>query len=132
MQKGIVDSRFSQAIDLFNRQEFFACHDVLEEIWSETLSAEREFLQGLIHAAVALFHFEEGNLGGARKMHDSALRYLAPFDDCFCGVDLGRFRREFDGCFEPLLGMHDSYPGNVTLDAARIPRLHQCDGTRAT
>lgn len=119
-----IDPNFAHAMDLFNHQEFFACHDVLEELWSQTLGAEREFLQGLIHAAVALFHFEEGNLGGARKMHDSALRYLAPFGDGFCGIDLDRFRREFDCCFEPLLGTHASYPSNVTLDAARIPRLH--------
>lgn len=118
------DTRFSEALGLFNRQEFFACHDVLEEIWSETLSGEREFLQGLIHAAVALFHFSEGNLSGARKMHDSALRYLAPYGDRHRGVDLGRFRMEFDRCFAPLLGEHQSYPGDVEIDSALIPELH--------
>jgi uncharacterized protein len=110
---------------LFNRREFFACHDLLEELWSETLSEDREFLQGLIHAAVALFHFEESNLTGARKMHDSALRYLAPYGETCFGIDLDRFRAEFDACFAPLLGTHTEYPGSVRLDESRIPKLHR-------
>lgn len=121
------DPRFLESIELFNRQEFFACHDVLEEIWSETLSDEREFLQGLIHAAVALFHFSEGNLTGARKMHDSALRYLAPYGDSQNGVDLQAFRTDFDRCFKPLLGERDSYPRDVVLDDSLIPRLRIVD-----
>ena len=121
----LFDPRFSQAIELFNRQEFFACHDVLEELWSETLSADREFLQGLIQAAVALFHFGEGNLTGARKMHDSALRYLAAYGGDHWDVDLARFRAEFDRSFAPLLGAHPDYPRDVRLDQTLIPRLHR-------
>jgi predicted metal-dependent hydrolase len=118
------DPRFQEAIELFNRQEFFACHDVLEDLWSETLGPERDFLQGLIHAAVALFHFSEGNLGGARKMHDSALRYLSDYGADYCDLDLTRLRSEFDHCFEPLLGAHDRYPAPIELDPVLIPRLH--------
>lgn len=117
------DERFADALRLFDNGEFFACHDVLEEIWSETLDGNRQFLQGLIHAAVALFHFGEGNLGGARKMHDSALRYLAPYGPTHEGVDLEQFVQDFNFCFEPLLGAVSGYPAGAALDPARIPRL---------
>ena len=83
------DPRFPQAIELFNAEEFFACHDVLEEIWSETLDEDRNFYQGLIHAAVALFHFTEGNLGGARKMCSSAMAYLSGYAGVHRQIDLG-------------------------------------------
>src|SRR6185436_12331677 len=96
------DSRFEQALALFNAREFFACHDVLEEIWGETLDG-REFYQGLIHMAVALFHFGEGNLGGARKMASSALRYVEPFRPACQGVDLDRLVDDFQACFAELL-----------------------------
>ncbi|MCA9088337.1 MAG: DUF309 domain-containing protein [Planctomycetaceae bacterium] len=119
----MTDPRFSEAIELFNAQEFFACHDVLEELWSETLDESREFYQGLIHAAVALFHFSEGNLGGARKMHDSAVRYLAPYGDTCRGLELRRFRVEFDHCFEELLQVSSGYPQGVAIDPQRIPLL---------
>ena len=114
---------FAQAIQLFNEREFFACHDLLEELWSESLGAERDFLQGLIHAAVALFHFTEGNLTGARKMHDSALRYLQNSGENHRGLDLQRFRRDFDDCFAPLLEPHQGYPVHVCIDETKIPSI---------
>lgn len=117
------DPRFDEAILLFNTQEFFACHDVLEEIWSETLSDKREFLQGLIHAAVSLFHLTEGNYGGARKMHDSTVRYLSPYRPACSGIELDEFLVQFDRCFEPILGTHQSYPTDVSVDESLIPNL---------
>lgn len=119
-----IDPRFQEAIDLFNAREFFACHDVLEEIWGETL-AGREFYQGLIHAAVALFHFGEGNLGGARKMAGSAIRYLEPFQPACRGVDVERLIGEFRACFAELLAPHTAYPAGLILNEQRIPRIHQ-------
>ncbi|QDT31044.1 DUF309 domain-containing protein [Thalassoglobus polymorphus] len=117
------DSRLQEAIELFNSQEYFACHDVLEDLWDETLTDERGFLQGLIHAAVALFHFTEGNLGGARKMHDSAVRYLSPFQPGCQGVELTQFLIRFDECFAPLLGHHKTYPQGIRIDESLIPQL---------
>lgn len=118
-----MDARFRHAIELFNCREFFACHDVLEELWSETLGPEREFYQGLIHAAVALFHFGEGNLGGARKMYGSAVRYLAPYRPCFSSVDLDRFLTQLQACFEQLLQPHEVYPAGLVLDDTLIPTI---------
>ncbi len=117
------DSQLRDAVELFNSQEFFACHDVLEDLWGETLCDEREFLQGLIHAAVALFHFTEGNLGGARKMHDSAVRYLSPFQPRCQGIELTDFLSKFDECFSPLLGQHETYPQGIQVDESKIPQL---------
>ena len=121
------DLRLAEAIELFNSQEFFACHDVLEEIWSETVSEERTFLQGLIHAAVALFHFTEGNLGGARKMHDSAVGYLSRFQPACLNIEVTHFLHDFNSCFAPLLGQHDSYPEGIVVDESLIPQLAICD-----
>lgn len=121
------DPRLAEAIDLFNQQEFFACHDVLEEIWSETVTEEKTFLQGLIHAAVALFHYTEGNLGGARKMHDSAIRYLTPFQPSCLGIELTQFLQQFDLCLQPLLGRHDSYPAGIRADETLLPTLSRVD-----
>ncbi|MCA9081511.1 MAG: DUF309 domain-containing protein [Planctomycetaceae bacterium] len=109
------------AIELFNQQEFFACHDVLEEVWSETLDESREFYQGLIHVAVALFHFTEGNLGGARKMYHSAMRYLEPFGDESQGVNLAQLRDDFTRCCAPLLEHDHGYPVGAVADPALIP-----------
>ncbi|MBL8850392.1 MAG: DUF309 domain-containing protein [Planctomycetaceae bacterium] len=117
------DPRLAEAIALFNGREFFACHDVLEEVWGETLEG-REFYQGLIHAAVALFHFGEGNLGGARKMAVSAVRYLEPFRPQRRGVDVARLIEDLQACFAELLAPHAAYPTGLRLDVQLIPLIH--------
>ena len=117
------DPRFLKGIELFNQREFFECHDELEEVWTETIGPERDFYQGLIHAAVCLFHFEGENLGGARKMYDSCRRYLEPYEPTYFGVDVARLLEELEYCFRELLGPHSTYPTGVTLDPNDIPTL---------
>jgi predicted metal-dependent hydrolase len=119
-----LDPRYLEGIRLFNAGEFFACHDVLEELWGETLGPERSFYQGLIHAAVALHHFETDNLGGARKMYESARRYLEPYGPAYLGLDVERFLDELRECFRELIEAGNVYPAGTVLDAARVPRLH--------
>jgi predicted metal-dependent hydrolase len=123
----MTDPRLFEAARLFNDQEFFACHDVLEEVWSETIGPERELYQGLIHAAVALFHFSEGNFGGARKMYGSAVRYLSPFVNTETPFDIQRLLTELKSCFEVLLSASE-YPAGVSIPADRIPQLHSIPG----
>ncbi len=115
------DERLRQAVELFNRREFFACHDVLEELWSETLDDDRTFYQGLIHAAVALFHFEEGNLGGARKMFRSARAYLAPYAPAHAGLQVAEFLAAFEQCFAELRALRDPTDRSVSLRPELIP-----------
>lgn len=115
------DERLRQAVELFNHREFFACHDVLEEIWSETLGEDRTFYQGLIHAAVALFHFEEGNLGGARKMFRSARAYLAPYAPVHAGLRVAVFLEAFERCFAELWALRDPTDRSVVLRPELIP-----------
>jgi uncharacterized protein len=97
-----LPATFGEAVRLFNAREYFACHDVLEELWGDTLGEDRDFLQGLLHVAVSLHHLSEGNSAGARKMHASSLRYLSGYGHRFRGVDLDLLRSELRVCFEPL------------------------------
>ncbi|MFV0443527.1 MAG: DUF309 domain-containing protein [Planctomycetaceae bacterium] len=117
-------------MDLFNAGEFFPCHDVLEEIWSETLSEDRTFYQGLIHAAVALFHFTEGNLGGARKMSFSAQKYLQPYQPEHAGLAMAEFVRDFSACCRELQFATPETLSAVTIDQTQIPHLRWLEFTR--
>jgi predicted metal-dependent hydrolase len=119
-----IDPRLDEAVGLFNSQEFFACHDVLEEIWSETIGPDRDYYQGLIHAAVALYHFSEGNLGGARKMYDSTQRYLSSCATRADGIDIERLLTDMTLCFQDLIAARQ-YPEGLAIRAERIPRLHR-------
>ena len=40
--------QLQQGVRLFNEGEFFACHDVLEEAWTDMVSDDRLFFHGWI------------------------------------------------------------------------------------
>ena len=114
---------YVQGIELFNAEEFFACHDVLEELWTDLVGDDKQFYQGLIHAAVCLFHFGEGNYGGAMKMYRSCERYLAPYGPVFRGLDVELFLRDMKSCFAELAAFTGGYPTGIELRSDRIPKI---------
>lgn len=117
------DTRIDEGIRLFNERRFFTCHDVFEDYWSELVDPERRFFQGLIHAAVCLFHFEGSNLTGARKMYTSFVAYVSDFAPEFCGIDVARLLSDMEHCLADLLAVRSGYPRGLELDPERIPRI---------
>ncbi len=115
-------AKYLQGLKLFNDEEFFACHDALEEVWTETVGEEKQFYQGLIHAAVSLFHFENGNLGGARKMHASSLKYLETYVLHYLGIDVEAFAAQLWFCFKELREATEA-SANLQLDRSLIPKI---------
>jgi len=85
---------FVRGIELFNREEFFECHEALEDVWRVTVGAPRLFLQALIHFAVAFHLHQRHNRIGAELQMGKALRKLAGFLPEFEGVDTARLYRE--------------------------------------
>jgi predicted metal-dependent hydrolase len=108
---------------LFNAEDFFESHEVLEELWSETQDERKRFYQGLIQAAVALLHFGNGNLGGAKKVYISSLKYLEPYQPAFEGLDVARFLQDFQFCFQELLDSQDHCPTGIELRDERVPKI---------
>ena len=117
-------SQYLEGIRLFNEEEFFDCHDILEELWAETPGEEKKFLQGLIQASVALFHFGNENLGGARKLYLTSRKYLESYGDVYWGIDLKQFLADFQHCFQEILDSPDIYGSGVALRDERVPRIH--------
>ena len=107
----------------FNACDFFEAHEVWEELWADTTGPARPFYQGLIQAAVALHHFGNENIRGARKLNLGCRKYLDPFRPRFQGLDLDRFLAELDACFAEVMGSGEEFP-QVTLDPQRIPEIH--------
>lgn len=68
---------FSQAVELFNRQEFFECHEVLEDLWRPLPAGpEKQFLQGLLQVGVGFHHLKKGNYNGAKNLLTAGLEKL--------------------------------------------------------
>ncbi|WP_010587081.1 DUF309 domain-containing protein [Schlesneria paludicola] len=115
--------QYREGLRLFNEEEFFECHDVLEELWSESTGAERKFIQGLIQASIALFHFGNENFGGAKKLYISARKNLDPFGSEFMGILLETFLHDFQQCFQELLDNTEAYPTTVVLRDELVPKI---------
>ncbi len=80
-----------KGIELFNREEFYDCHDTIEEIWLQESSDEQPFLQGLIQSAVAFHHYQHGKLGAARSMLGLAIEKLKGYPETHHQVLLKEF-----------------------------------------
>ena len=73
-------------IELFNRAAFFDAHEALEDVWRAAPQAEKKFLQGLIQVAVALHHYGNGNLAGARSVLRRAFRNISLYPEGLGGI----------------------------------------------
>lgn len=115
--------QYREGLRLFNEEEFFECHDVLEELWSDTTGEQRKFLQGLIQASIALFHFGNENFGGAKKLYLSARKNLDPYGGEYMGIRLETFLQDFQQCFQELLENTEVYPTTVALKDELVPKI---------
>ena len=87
-----TEDAFERGLALFNRGEFFACHEVWEELWLGSIGAEKHFYQGLIQSAVAILHAERGNRHGAASTWRKARTKLEGLPAVHLGIALGEFR----------------------------------------
>jgi predicted metal-dependent hydrolase len=102
------DARYLGGILLFNEGDFFEAHEVWEALWLDSSGPARKFYQGLIQAAVALYHFGNGNLRGAAKLFHSSRDYLNAFGPRYLGLDLAGFAAQMDRCFAEVLAQADA------------------------
>lgn len=62
---------------LFNRRQFFECHEVLEDLWRPLPPGpEKQFLQGLLQVGVGFHHLLNNNYTGAKNLLGAGLDKL--------------------------------------------------------
>ena len=114
---------YRAGIELFNKCEFFEAHDVWEELWAEYRGPSRTFYQGLIQVAVALHHFGNGNIRGAKKLYNSSRAYLDPYRPMHLGCNLDHLFVEMEECFGEVLSAEEAFP-RVDINPELIPEIH--------
>jgi len=81
---------------LFNEGDYYTCHDLLEHMWMS--EKDNYFLKGLLQMTVAIYHYEYGNVKGARLMMNAAHMYLQPYRPRFWDVDLEEVNTFIEKC----------------------------------
>ena len=125
----VYDRRYLGGILFFNARDFFEAHEVWEGLWLDSGGPERRFVQGLIQAAVALYHFGNGNVRGAYKLYHSSRKYMEAYGGHYLGLDNTEFWRQMERCFAELhaspdpdrsLKPDESLIPVITLDPAPV------------
>jgi len=94
------DDPFERGLALIRAGEFFAAHEELEDAWRPAEAAERDFLQGLVHVAVAWYQAGRGNRVGCERQLEKAGRRLAPYAPAHRGVDVDALLRQLETAAE--------------------------------
>jgi predicted metal-dependent hydrolase len=95
----------------------------IEELWTDCHGPERKFYQGLIQVAVALHHFGNGNIRGAKKLFLGCQRYLVPYRPKYLGLNVDKLLADLGDCFVEVMATSEEFP-KITLDPERIPEIH--------
>jgi predicted metal-dependent hydrolase len=80
----------AEGISLIRSGEYFEAHEELEDEWRLAREEERDFLQGLVHVAVAWHHAGRGNRPGCERQLEKAARRLAGYVPEHRSVDVVR------------------------------------------
>jgi predicted metal-dependent hydrolase len=77
-----------RGIELIRAEAYFEAHEELEEDWREAPEPERDFLQGVVHVAVAWYQAGRGNRPGCERQLEKAERRLSAYRPEHRGVDV--------------------------------------------
>ena|SRR5579863_1695380 len=123
MDDGSYPPLYLEGVTFFNDCEFFESHEAWEGLWTEEFGPSRKFLQGLIQAAVALHHFGNGNIRGAKKLYFGSRGYLEPYRPRHMGLDVDLFLAQMERCFADVVASREEFP-KLDMVADLIPEIH--------
>jgi predicted metal-dependent hydrolase len=121
---------FAAGVRCFNHEDYFAAHELWEEIWRSTTPEPRDLFQGLIQLAVGLYHYRRRHRPApAARVLSRGLRRLEPLAPTCHGVDLAallasgeRWRRWLEAAAEEASGS-----GEQALEEPALPRIRILD-----
>lgn len=91
---------WEEARETFVTGRYLEAHQILEELWKDATGTDREFYQGLVLLAAALFHRDRGNIRGSQVCFARARSSWQGLPPERLGVNLA----EWMGAVEAVLG----------------------------
>ncbi|KOR34412.1 MULTISPECIES: DUF309 domain-containing protein [Planktothricoides] len=83
-----IPPEFWQAVEQFNQQDFYACHDTLESLWMEASEPDKKFYQGILQIAVALYHLSNHNWKGAAILLGEGMSRLRSYQPTYFEINV--------------------------------------------
>ncbi|MDN4526809.1 DUF309 domain-containing protein [Fictibacillus fluitans] len=105
----------------FNEGDYYTCHDLLEEMWMTDKS--NYFLKGLLQMSVAVYHYEYGNVKGARAMMRAAHDYLNDYRPFYWGMNVEQVHHFVEECLRRMPKQIDRVPFEEVKKLPVLPEL---------
>jgi uncharacterized protein len=109
-----LQSELERGLELIESGEYFAAHEVLEDVWRAADQDERDFFQGLVHVAVAWYQAGRGNRVGCERQLEKAARRLAAYAPRHEGVEVASVLEQVRAAAEIVRG------GSLDLPPPRL------------
>lgn len=100
----MAQSLFDAGRERFNAGDYFAAHELWEDLWRETHGTSRAFVQGMVQVAVGLHHHSTGNVLGARSVLARGLRNMTRAAEPEFGCDFARWRSGLEQVLRSISG----------------------------
>lgn len=121
-----IPEEFWQAIEEFNAQDFYACHDTLEVLWMDAVPLDKQFYQGVLQIAVSLYHLGNLNWRGAAILLGEGISRLVEYSPEYHIIDVEKLITESQ---EILLSLQESGPDNVAEFAQQLFTADPIEGS---
>ena len=122
---------FLKGLELFNRGEYYDCHEEIEAIWLKDASEYRNLYKGVIQAASAIYQFKRDIRGGALRLYRASRNYLLPFKPETVGLDITRLLDDMEIFFKELdeacltgPATNRTIPKSVVFPSIPAPQIH--------
>ncbi|WP_349408358.1 DUF309 domain-containing protein [Pseudalkalibacillus sp. SCS-8] len=106
----------------FNEGDYYTCHDLIEEIWMT--DKQNLFLKGLLQLSVAIYHYEYGNVKGARLMFKRAFECFEPYPRFYWGLDTVELSTYARACLNTIPEKVDTVPFEEVCQLPSLPEIY--------
>jgi CheY-like chemotaxis protein len=104
--------RLREGIELFNREQFFDCHEVLEDAWNDEPDPVRIMYQGILQIGVACYHIQHKNWRGAMKVLQRGTPKIRRFAPACMGINLDKLLTDVDAIRRELVRLGPDWQGD--------------------
>ena len=110
-----------EGIAMYNRGEYYECHELLEDAWRAEHDDVRYLYQGILQIGVAFHHLGNNNWKGAVGLLTRGIEKVRRFRPECMGVDTERLVHEAEHCLDML---HRLGPdGTAGFDWTLVPEI---------
>lgn len=104
-----------EGVDLFNRGQFYDCHEVIEAAWVQEQAPIRIMYQGILQIGVACYHIQNENWRGAMKVLERGVPKLGRFSPACMGINIAKLLADAEIIHQELVRLGPAWHGKFDV-----------------